>query len=81
MRTRIFSDTVDAPGGSLDAADFAGIAANGEVEDYNWVFGPTSVTLTDFSAMNSPSNVLIVVLLGSLVVIVAGAIIKRRIRN
>ena len=43
-RFRLFSSGAAAPGGSLNQADFAGIATDGEVEDY--VFTPGSLPVT-----------------------------------
>jgi hypothetical protein len=48
-RVRAF-DPASLPGGSLDAGDYLGAAANGEVEDYQWSFGPTAITLTALTA-------------------------------
>jgi hypothetical protein len=36
--------------GSPLTADPKGVATNGEVEDYQWIFGPTAVTLSDLTA-------------------------------
>jgi hypothetical protein len=43
-RFRVF-DPLNLPGGSLDAGDVVGSAVDGEVEDYQWNFGPTAVRL------------------------------------
>lgn len=80
VRVRIFSDEDAAPGGSLDWGDFAGIAANGEVEDHTWDFGPTAISLTEFSA-SSPSARLLPILVAALVVLAAaGFILQRKIK-
>lgn len=43
------------PDGSCTTAKSpTGLASNGEVEDYQWSFGPTAVTLTHLSAKASP---------------------------
>jgi hypothetical protein len=54
-RARVFASG-GAPGGTLDAADYMGLATNGEVEDYQWDFGPTAITMqdTDVSATRTP---------------------------
>lgn len=49
VRVRAF-DPASLPGGSLDESDSAGEASNGEVEDYQWAFGPTAVRLSRFGA-------------------------------
>ena len=38
---------------SIGGLGETGLAPNGEVEDYRWNFGPTAVSLTDFSADTS----------------------------
>jgi hypothetical protein len=45
FRLRIFNDEADAPGGSLDAGDYLGVATTGEIEDHRYYFSPTSITL------------------------------------
>lgn len=44
-RFRVFSSGSTAPGGSLDQADYAGTATDGEVEDYFFEAGSLPVTL------------------------------------
>jgi hypothetical protein len=61
VRARIFNDEADAPGGSLDAGDYEGQAANGEVEDYQWFFGPTAITLVN-ATTGSQDSALVMVL-------------------
>jgi hypothetical protein len=39
-----------APGVSLDQGDYIGFASGGEVEDYQWTFNATAVTLRDLQA-------------------------------
>jgi hypothetical protein len=71
VRVRLFDDETNAPGGSLDAADYAGAAVNGEVEDYQWYFDPNAVELETLTA-SSPglsttlagAGVMLVVVLG-----------------
>ena len=48
VRVRAF-DPASLPGGSLDGGDYVGPAANGEVEDYQWNFGPTAISLASLS--------------------------------
>ncbi len=43
-------------GSSLVAGDYVGLASDGEVEDYQWGFGPTAVSLSSFSANNNAAN-------------------------
>ena len=50
VRLRVFSSAAAAPGGTLDAADYGGIATDGEVEDYNFPVGALPVTLNAFSS-------------------------------
>ena len=71
VRVRAF-DPANLPGGSLDASDSAGWADNGEVEDYQWTFGPTAITLKDFSAQNSKMPMLVSLGLLLLVLLIAG---------
>jgi hypothetical protein len=51
MRFRLVPDQ-DNDGVCSDqpAVILTGLQTNGEVEDYRWQYGPTSVTLVDFSA-------------------------------
>jgi hypothetical protein len=49
-RFRLVSSAAAAPGGSLDQADFVGVATDGEVEDYFWNPGTLPVTLNAFSS-------------------------------
>ena len=49
-RFRIFSDGTVAPGGSLDSADYAGIAEDGEVEDHRFEAGSLPVTLSGWES-------------------------------
>ena len=50
VRVRAF-DPSSLPGGTLDWTDFAGLANNGEIEDYSWNFSaPNSIALADVSA-------------------------------
>ena len=49
-RFRLFSSAATAPGGSLDAGDYAGTATDGEVEDYNYPPGSLPVSLNAFSS-------------------------------
>ena len=56
VRVRAF-DPASLPGGNLDAGDQVGLSTNGEVEDYQWEFSPTAVTLVGFSA-RAPASVL-----------------------
>lgn len=48
-RFRLFSSAAEAPGGSLDAGDYAGTATDGEVEDYHYPPGSLPVTLNAFA--------------------------------
>jgi hypothetical protein len=80
VRVRIFSDETAAPGGSLDAGDFAGVATDGEVEDYTWDFGPTAISLTEFSASTSASRLLPVLMVALVVLAAAGLILQRKIK-
>lgn len=68
VRTRIF-DPSSLPGGSLDAADYLGLAVNGEVEDYRWTFTPTSVTLVNLSATTNTWQMLIWAVAGLLIML------------
>ncbi len=55
-RFRIFSDGSQAPGGSLDATDFAGLATDGEVEDYFFQAASLPVTLSAFASEKTPGG-------------------------
>lgn len=59
-RFRLFSSGTAAPGGSLNQADFAGTATDGEVEDY--VYAPSSlpVTMNAFASETAPGGELTV---------------------
>ena len=52
VRVRAF-DPASLPGGSLSAGDLTGLVTNGEVEDYQWSFRPTSVGLAGFCSPGS----------------------------
>ena len=49
-RFRIFSSGATAPGGSLGQNDFAGLATDGEVEDYYYPAGSLPVSLASFDS-------------------------------
>ncbi len=55
-RFRLFSGAAAAPGGSLDQGDFAGLATDGEVEDYRYPVGALPVTLNAFSTEGAPGG-------------------------
>ena len=59
-RFRIFSDASVAPGGSLTQADSAGIAENGEVEDYRFEAGSLPVTLSAVESEGRPGGTMTV---------------------
>jgi hypothetical protein len=63
VRVRAF-DPANLPGGSLDASDFVGLAANGEVEDYRWTFGPTAVTLNSLTAYAATGDLPVLLVFG-----------------
>jgi hypothetical protein len=81
-RIRVFDDEADAPGGSLDSGDFAGIAESGEVEDYYWEFDPSAVGLQSFSGRvdQAPSALVWLGLIGMLVLTGFGLYVVRRLR-
>jgi hypothetical protein len=81
VRTRIFSDETAAPGGSLDATDFSGVAANGEVEDYSWEFGPTAIALSDFSASNASSRLSPILMAAFGLLAAAGLFLRKEINT
>jgi len=76
-RFRLF-DVADIPGGSLDAGDFTGGVNNGEVEDYQWSFGPTAVNLSSFNANNNVASPVGLVIVISLILAAGSFIIIRR---
>ncbi len=78
VRVRAF-DPDNLPGGSLDSGDYVGIATNGEVEDYEWRFSPTAITLDALSAQSGSLN-LPLALAGAAFVLFAGAGIALRKR-
>lgn len=59
-RFRLFSSGATAPGGSLDQADFAGTATDGEVEDYSYQPASLPVTLAAFTSERTPGGELTV---------------------
>jgi hypothetical protein len=71
VRVRAF-DPASLPGGSLDVSDHQGLAANGEVEDYQWHFRPTAVSLAGFRARSlatrRPGLLEVCLLLGALAI-------------
>jgi hypothetical protein len=53
---------------------------NGEVEDYRWSFGPTAVTLTEFTARPSQASLLLTLAACILLVGLGGLAVARRLR-
>jgi hypothetical protein len=78
VRTRIFTDQADAPGGSLDAGDYEGMAASGEVEDNQWFFGPTAITLVNATTGSQETSLIIVLGLTAVALLVTTLYIGRR---
>jgi len=78
VRARIFNDEADAPGGSLDAGDYAGQAATGEVEDYQWSFGPTAITLVNATTGHQDSALILVLALTVTALLMTTLYIVRR---
>lgn len=77
-RVRVFA-AGGAPGGSLDATDYVGLATNGEVEDYQWGFTPTAVSLQDVTAVTHQSKLVwLVVAFGTLL---SGALFWQHRKN
>jgi hypothetical protein len=68
VRVRAF-DPASLPGGSLDGGDYVGPAANGEVEDYQWNFGPTAISLVNLSAGTGGSSLTLLWIGASLAVL------------
>ncbi len=79
VRVRAF-DPASIPGGSLDAGDYVGLASNGEVEDYQWRFSPTAVTLDSLKAVSGAPS-LPLALAGAALLLLAGAGLVLRKRN
>ena len=48
-RIRVF-EAGGAPGGALDSGDSVGMSTNGEVEDYQWRFEPTTIAISHTGA-------------------------------
>ncbi|HSD83620.1 MAG TPA: GEVED domain-containing protein, partial [Anaerolineae bacterium] len=64
--------------GSPLTADPKGVAINGEVEDYQWLFAPTAVTLSDLSTRTEsapPPTLPILIVMGAVLLAVRA---KRR---
>ena len=77
VRVRAF-DPANLPGGSLDSGDYVGLASNGEVEDYQWEFSPTAITLSQMSATSGAPH-LPLALAGAVFVLVgAGLALRKR---
>lgn len=81
VRARIFNDEADAPGGSLDAGDYAGLGTTGEVEDYQWFFGPTAITLLNATAGNQDNALILVLGLTVIALLATTLYIGRRQEN
>ncbi len=81
VRARIFNDEADAPGGSLDAGDYAGLGTTGEVEDHQWFFGPTAITLLNVTAGNQDNALILVLGLTVIALLVTTLHIGRRQEN
>jgi hypothetical protein len=77
-RARIFNNETDAPGGSLDASDYEGVGATGEVEDYQWFFGPTAITLINASTGTQETGLMLVLALTVVALIVTMVYLRRR---
>ncbi|MEJ2749388.1 MAG: SdrD B-like domain-containing protein, partial [Anaerolineae bacterium] len=77
VRFRVF-DPAGIPGGGLDAGDFLGQAVNGEVEDYQWLFGVTAVTLQNLSVSNGTGQAIGVLIALFLTIGTLGLRLRRR---
>ncbi len=78
IRARIFNDEADAPGGSLTSDDYAGVGTTGEVEDYQWFFGPTAITLINATTGSQETGLLLVLALTIAGLIVTMLLLRRR---
>ena len=79
-RFRLFSADVCGDQVAIDLPKYQGLAVNGEVEDYEWTFGPNAVSMAGFtaSAADGPSIWIAVVALISLAAITILAMVLRR---
>jgi hypothetical protein len=77
VRMRLFDEN-NLIGGSLSFDDYTGGIDNGEVEDYQWSFKPTAVSLSSFSANNNAANSVGLVIVLSLILVAGSFIIIRR---
>jgi hypothetical protein len=81
VRVRIFNDEADAPGGSLDATDYLGAATSGEIEDHQFYFGPTAISLLTLSDSDlRPSSVAAILLLMAAMAVVTALLVLKHSR-
>ena len=79
-RVRVFASG-GAPGGTLDFGDYVGLSTNGEVEDYQWLFETTAVTITNIGTQDEITTYFWIILISAIALATAGLILRKRKAN